>query len=96
MDAILDGRLMTSRAAAHDHLAERLSLPAYYGRNLDALYDLLTSYPERLDITVTGKEEMLFNLGDYTNALLETLFDASRQHSNVTVTILNENIENNS
>ena len=33
---------MTERNAAHEYLAARLSFPAWYGRNLDALYDLLT------------------------------------------------------
>ena len=37
---VVDGGLMTSREAAHDLLAARLGLPEYYGRNLDALYDL--------------------------------------------------------
>ena len=30
--------------AMHDALAARLPLPAYYGRNLDALYDVLTEF----------------------------------------------------
>ena len=42
MPIILDGKAMTDRPAAHSHLAERLDLPTYYGRNLDALYDMLT------------------------------------------------------
>ena len=39
---IIDGAAMTTRDAAHSHLALRLGLPDYYGRNLDALYDCLT------------------------------------------------------
>ena len=37
---VIDGSQMSGRQAAHQHLAERLSFPGYYGRNLDALYDL--------------------------------------------------------
>ncbi|MBQ2244201.1 MAG: barstar family protein [Oscillospiraceae bacterium] len=40
----LDGSLMTDKAAAHDRLACQLGLPAWYGRNLDALYDMLTGH----------------------------------------------------
>ena len=32
---------MTDRDAAHDHLAEVFGFPDWYGRNLDALWDLL-------------------------------------------------------
>ena len=39
---ILEGSRMIDRVAVHNHLAERLQLPSYYGRNLDALYDVLT------------------------------------------------------
>jgi len=47
---LLDGRSMTTRAAAHDELARVLGFPAHYGRNLDALYDFLTEYGPRLRI----------------------------------------------
>ena len=33
---------MTDRDACHDHLAAAFGFPQWYGRNLDALYDLLT------------------------------------------------------
>ena len=47
---VIDGEKMLNRRAAHDHLAEQLSLPDYYGRNLDALFDCLTDRSE--DVTV--------------------------------------------
>ena len=47
MAIILEGKAMTDRPAAHSHLAERLDLPVWYGRNLDALYDLLTEIGEK-------------------------------------------------
>ena len=38
----LDCARLTERDVAHGYLAEQLELPAYYGRNLDALFDCLT------------------------------------------------------
>lgn len=38
----LDCRRMQERENAHAYLAEKMHFPAYYGKNLDALYDLLT------------------------------------------------------
>ncbi len=31
---------------AHEYLQEMLELPTYYGKNLDALYDCLTSFSD--------------------------------------------------
>ncbi len=90
MDLLLDGCLMTDRDAVHDWFAEKLSFPAYYGRNLDALYDLLTAYSEELEITVVHLPEMTSNLGSYASALMDTLWDASRDHQNISLIISNE------
>ena len=49
----IDCRELVSRAAAHDCFARVFSLPAGYGRNLDALYDVLTSLPP-CRITLAG------------------------------------------
>jgi ribonuclease inhibitor len=51
MNVQLDGAFMTTRDALHDHLAQQLQLPEHYGRNLDALYDLLTEIS--IPVTVT-------------------------------------------
>ena len=34
----------------HDYLREQLGFEDYYGRNLDALYDVLSMWPEELRI----------------------------------------------
>ena len=39
---VLDAANMTEKEAAHAYLKKALSLPDYYGSNLDALYDCLT------------------------------------------------------
>ena len=70
---ILDGALMTSRDAAHAHLASVLPLPPHYGRNLDALYDSLAP---GLRVTLTHPQPMLDALGQYGFRLLQTLKDA--------------------
>ncbi len=42
----------------HEYLAAQLSFPEYYGKNLDALYDVLSTYHENLWINLipSGKE----------------------------------------
>ena len=80
MEIILDGALITDRTALHDLLAEKFAFPAYYGRNLDALYDLLSAYPEHVSVTVIHTERLLENLGRYGKSVIQTLQDVSRDN----------------
>lgn len=82
---VIDGERMLNRRAAHDHLAERLSLPDYYGRNLDALYDLLTERDGPIRLVVRHQEAILSWLGEYGAALCQTLEDADRANPGLEV-----------
>jgi len=83
----LDGRLMTDKAAVHNQFQEKLLFPQYYGRNLDALYDLLTSLPEAAEIDLFEKDAMLEQLGAYGASLLATLLQAEENAGNLTINI---------
>ena len=83
MDVLLDGDLMVSREALHDLLAEKLEFPSYYGRNLDALYDLLGENSRLLKITLIHADLMIGHLGNYGYALLKTFTDAANAYPNV-------------
>ena len=87
MEIILDGLLMTDRGAVYDLLAEKFSFPDYYGRNLDALFDLLSTYPERVDVTILYADQMLENLGNYGKGLLRTLYEAAEENPNLDIAI---------
>ena len=82
---LLDGQKMLNRRTAHDHLAERLELPEYYGRNLDALYDLLTEREGPTRLVVQHRETILSWLGEYGAALCQTLEDADRANPGLEV-----------
>jgi len=73
----LDGLQMTDRIAAHDHLAAQLKLPEYYGRNLDALYDLLMEISEETHITLEHQE----NLNEYAMRIVQTISDAAADNN---------------
>ena len=83
----LNGSLMTDRAALHDLLKEQLQLPEYYGRNLDALFDLLTERKETTEIVVTRWEDVELNLGGYGAALMDTLYDAANENTALTIQV---------
>ena len=52
MELIIDGSVLPEEAAVHDLFARALGLPEWYGRNLDALYDVLTERGEPLALLV--------------------------------------------
>lgn len=82
---VLDGEQMPNRRSVHNYLAEQLGLPEYYGRNLDALYDLLTERGSPTRLVVRHKEALLARLGRYGTALCRTLEDADRSNPNLEV-----------
>ncbi len=88
MKVELDGRQMTDRDVTHEYLARMLRFPGYYGKNLDALYDLLMESKETLEITVTHIAQMKSNLGHYGQMLLTTLQEAENDHLSLTVNLL--------
>jgi len=71
---VLDGTEMLTKEATHAYLAQRLELPDYYGRNLDALWDLLGE--KQWQITLTNVSEMIEGLGVYGEKLVQTFREA--------------------
>lgn len=47
MKLIIDGSKISSEADFHEAIAAGFALPAWYGRNLDALWDALTGMIDR-------------------------------------------------
>ena len=81
---VIDGAKMPTKAAAHKYLAERLTLPEYYGKNLDALYDVLTAETEIPTCLIIYRREALEeSLGRYGAALLDTIWDAAQENPNL-------------
>lgn len=76
---VLDGQQMLNREQVHDYLSHRFNFPDYYGKNLDALYDLLSTYSkeDKLVILFIYPEYMLDALGEYGQQLIQTIQDAS-------------------
>ena len=75
---ILDGNRMTERASAHDYLAETLAFPEYYGKNLDALHEVLTE--SRADVELIHCGAMLNALGKYGCKILMVFMDSAEEN----------------
>jgi len=76
--AKLNGKKMDTREHAHRHLQKQLRLPAYYGANLDALWDLLSTCGEAIQVTLVNRGDMISALGDYGEKLIQVFKDAER------------------
>ena len=77
MTAHLNGVNIPDRAALHDALVKQLQFPAHYGRNLDALYDLLTERPEgAYRVELENAAALEEHLGGYYRVFLGVLEDA--------------------
>ena len=85
MPIILDGNAMTDRSAAHSHLAQRLELPAWYGRNLDALYDVLTEIGTDTQIILEDPAAVVEHLGRYGEAMLSTMQEAAENNPHLII-----------
>ena len=87
MRVVLHGSVIESKAMLHDRLQEALQLPAYYGRNLDALFDVLTERSEETELVITQWEALAEHLGHYAAALMDTLYDAAKENPKLTIKV---------
>ena len=77
MRATINGKRVTDKASLHKLLRQKLNLPEDCGRNLDAVYDLLTEPGKDRIITVKNEALLRERLGGYADSLLQMLEDAS-------------------
>ena len=54
----LDGKYLQQTEAGHLYLMQMLDFPEYYGKNMDALYDLLTEIAEPVAIRIENPDAM--------------------------------------
>ena len=85
MELVIDGAALPAAEAVHDLFARALTLPAWYGRNLDALYDLLSEREGPTRLLVRRRAALLDGLGEYGGALCRTLEDAGQANPGLEV-----------
>ncbi len=78
MRATINGKRVTDRESLFALLQQKLNLPADCGKNLDAVYDVLTDPGKDRIITIKHEDLLRQRLNDYADALLQMLEDAQR------------------
>lgn len=84
MDFVVDLSTVKNKDDLHNLLARTFDFPEYYGKNLDALFDLITEPHEFWNVTFENCSEVLSVLDeDYFEALKQTFADAEYESSNI-------------
>ena len=84
---ILNGNRMETKESAHEHLARRLRLPNWYGRNLDALNDCLGEIGEPTTILFRNAARLPETLGAYGERMLFVLKQAAEANERITLVL---------
>lgn len=80
---VLDAREMTDKEKTHIYLHAKLGLPSYYGGNLDALWDELSSWHEPRHIILINHTALREYLGHYGDLLLAVFNEAMKSNDNL-------------
>lgn len=87
----LNGAKMFDKASTHAYLKRKLALPDYYGENLDALWDCLSTDMELKKITIYKSQTIIENLGPYGEALITLFQEVSEENDCIQVEIESDN-----
>jgi len=83
----LNGDKMINKSSAHAYLKEKLSLPDYYGNNLDALWDCLSTDFSSKIILIQNPEILIENLSSYGKLLIKLFKEVSQENKYIKVNI---------
>ena len=75
---VIDGEKITKKADIYQSIAEQIPLPGWFGKNLDALYDVITCDllpKDKAEAEVVHLKALRENLGSYADALAAMLSD---------------------
>lgn len=87
----IDLQDVRTRAAFHDRIVQTLPCPAFYGRNLDAFYDILTGQPEIEELVFCHMEDFLRDMPDYGAALRALCAEAVEQCPGLRISYMENN-----
>ncbi|MDO4680509.1 MAG: barstar family protein [Aerococcus sp.] len=76
---VINGEQIHTKRELHEALVAVLSLPAYYGKNLDALYDVLTTL-EPVTLRVVHAAALTTHLDNYAYGFQRVLKDAQQKN----------------
>ena len=86
MKYVIDLNGVTTRQQFQELVVQSLPCPEYFGRNLDALYDVMTEWNEPTEIVFLQFQEFTHQMPGYAEAVENLCMDAMAENENVSVT----------
>lgn len=86
-EIFLDCNKMISKSEAHKYIKEMLNFPYYYGENLDALWDILSTKSKMISIFMLNEDKLYESLEDYGRQLIEVFKDAADSNANIKLSL---------
>lgn len=83
----LNGDMMIDKASTHAYLKRKLSLPDYYGDNLDALWDCLSTDFSSKIIIIQNPEILIENLSSYGKLIIKLFKEVAQENKYIEVNI---------
>lgn len=81
----LNGAKMLDKAKTHAYLKRKLNLPDYYGNNLDALWDCLSTDVSGKTIAIYKTDHITKNLGAYGESIIKLFQKAAQENECIQV-----------
>lgn len=79
---------MKNKRLTHQYIKDKLGNREYHGNNLDALWDVLSTYSQPIKIRLINEDMLVENLGEYGLSLISVFEDARNENSNIEFEIL--------
>lgn len=83
MKIILDGKKLANKEKLHKTLKVNLQLSNFYGENLDALWDELSSRSDDIHITLTNSSDFKRCLGNYADLVINLFEELDMENENI-------------
>ena len=78
---LLDGECIEDINGLHDEFSKALGFPDWYGRNMDALYDVLSESSDAIGVIAVNTNVLSEKLGNRWAAFLRLMRDLERENS---------------
>lgn len=86
---ILNGKRMIAKDVTHAYLKRKFGFPDYYGRNLDALWDLLSTWGSEMEIVLVHEDRIRKQLGGYGESLLKLFRELHEENRHIRLIHMN-------
>lgn len=81
----IDGRMITSKNRLYEKLDNEFNFPDHFGKNLDALWDVLNESNEQMTIHVTYVSKLIEQMDGYGENILQFFQSLHQLNTNYTV-----------